>query len=185
MTGIFTAMQVLSNHVQMTYYFLFVIGFMSLAFLIEAIREKQFAGWLKATCCFAIGGILGVCINLSNLYHTWEYSKESMRGKSELTQKTKDPADQTSSGLERSYITAWSYGIGETWTLLVPNTKGGASAGAGRQQDGHEEGQPDLLPIYRPSPSTGANSPERVDPCTSAPSCCSSLSWVCLSSRDR
>ena len=88
-TGIFSAMQVLSNHVQMTYYFLFVVGLMSLAYLIEAIRQKQFMGWLKASCCFAIGGILGVCINLSNLYHTWEYSKESMRGKSELTQKTK------------------------------------------------------------------------------------------------
>ena len=148
-TGFFTAMQVLSNHVQMSYYFLFVIALMSLAFLIDAIRQKTFAKWLKATLCFAIGGILGVCINLSNLYHTWEYSKESMRGKSELTQKTKDPADQTSSGLERSYITMWSYGIGETFTLLVPNTKGGASQLLADNKTAMKHAKQDFAPIYR------------------------------------
>ena len=148
-TGFFTAMQVLSNHVQMSYYFLFVIGLMALAFLIDAIRQKTFAKWIKGTLCFAIGGILGVCINLSNLYHTWEYSKESMRGKSELTQKTKDPADQTSSGLERSYITMWSYGIGETWTLLVPNTKGGASQLLSDNKTAMKHAKQDFIPIYR------------------------------------
>ncbi|MDY3099149.1 MAG: hypothetical protein SOW60_06895, partial [Bacteroidaceae bacterium] len=126
-TALFTALQILSNHVQMTYYFLFVMGFMLLAYLADAIKKHTLGRWTKATACFAVGGLLGIAINMSNLYHTWEYSKESMRGKSELTQKTKNPADQTSSGLERSYITMWSYGLGETWTLLVPNTKGGAS----------------------------------------------------------
>ena len=148
-TGFFTAMQVLSNHVQMSYYFLFVIALMSLAFLIDAIRQGTFAKWLKATLCFAVGGILGVCINLSNLYHTWEYSKESMRGKSELTQKTKDPADQTTSGLERSYITMWSYGKGETWTLLVPNTKGGASQVLADNKTAMKHAKQDFAPIYR------------------------------------
>ena len=148
-TGIFTALQILSNHVQMTYYFLFVIGFMSLAYLIDAIRQKTLKQWFRATVCFVIGGILGVCINLSNLYHTWEYSKESMRGKSELTQKTKDPADQTSGGLERSYITAWSYGIGETWTLLVPNTKGGASVPLASNEDAMKHANTTFAPIYR------------------------------------
>ena len=98
-TALFTAMQILSNHVQMSYYFLFVIGFMLLAWLIEAFRKKTLRQWMAGTAAFAVGGVIGVCINLSNLYHTWEYSRESMRGKSELTQKTKDPADQTSSGL--------------------------------------------------------------------------------------
>ena len=148
-TGIFTALQILSNHVQMTYYFLFVIGFMSLAYLIDAIRQKTLKQWFRATACFAIGGILGVCINLSNLYHTWEYSKESMRGKSELTQKTKDPANQTSGGLERSYITAWSYGIGETWTLLVPNAKGGASVPLASNEEAMKHANTTFAPIYR------------------------------------
>ena len=148
-TGFFTAMQVLSNHVQMTYYFLFVVGLMALAFLIDAIRQKTFMKWLRATLCFAFGGILGVCINVSNLYHTWEYSKESMRGKSELTQKTKDPADQTSSGLERSYITMWSYGIGETWTLLVPNVKGGSSQLLADNKTAMKHAKQDFIPVYR------------------------------------
>ncbi len=127
-TAFFTALQIFSNHVQMTYYFLPVLFLMALAWLLEAIRKGQTVRWFKATGVVVAASLLGVAINLSNLYHTYEYSKESMRGRSELTRKTaKDPANQTGSGLDRDYITAWSYGIGETWTLLVPNTKGGAS----------------------------------------------------------
>ncbi len=148
-TGLFTGLQILSNHVQMSYYFLFVMFLMVLAYFIEALRRKTLKQWLRASLCFALGGLLGVCINLSNLYHTWQYSKESMRGKSELTQKTKDPKDQTSSGLERSYITAWSYGIGETWTLLVPNTKGGASAPLSMNSTAMEKANSTFAPIYQ------------------------------------
>ncbi|MCR4921616.1 MAG: YfhO family protein [Bacteroidaceae bacterium] len=148
-TALFTALQILSNHVQMSYYFLFVIGFMLLAWLIEAVREKTLRQWLAGTAAFAVGGLIAVMINLSNLYHTWQYSKESMRGKSELTQKTKDPADQTSSGLERSYITAWSYGKGETWTLLVPNTKGGASDALANNKTAMKKANQTYRPIYQ------------------------------------
>ena len=125
LTGIFAAFEVFANHVQMTYYYLFIILFMGLAYLVEAIKEKRYMHWLKATAACVVGGLLGVLVNLSNLYHTWQYGQESMRGKSELVKP--DTGNQTSSGLERDYITQWSYGIGETWTLLVPNTKGGAS----------------------------------------------------------
>jgi len=125
LTGIFAAFEVYSNHVQMTYYYLFVILFMILAYLVEAIQSKRYLHWVKATLACAVGGLLGVLVNISNLYHTWQYGQESMRGKSELVKP--DTGNQTNSGLERDYITQWSYGIGETWTLLVPNTKGGAS----------------------------------------------------------
>ena len=148
-TGFFTAMQILSNHVQMTYYFLFVMSLMALAWLVQAVREGRVRQWLRATAAFAVGGLLGICINLSNLYHTWEYSKESMRGKSELTQKTKNPADQTGSGLERSYITMWSYGLGETWTLLVPNTKGGASVPLAQNKTAMKKANSTYAPIYQ------------------------------------
>lgn len=148
-TALFTAMQILSNHVQMTYYFLFVMGLMVLAYLIDAVRSHTLARWARATACFAVGGLLGIAINLSNLYHTWEYSKESMRGKSELTQKTKDPADQTGSGLERSYITMWSYGLGETWTLLVPNTKGGASMPLASSETAMKHANSTYTPVYQ------------------------------------
>ncbi len=125
LTAVFTAFEISANHVQMTYYYLFVIFFMVMAWLVEAIRKKEIVHFLKATGICLLGAAIGISINLSNLYHTWEYSKESMRGKSELVKR--NSSNQTNSGLERDYITQWSYGIGETWTLLVPNAKGGAS----------------------------------------------------------
>lgn len=149
LTGLFTALQVLNNHVQMTYYFLFVMGFMALAYLIEAARAKAWAAWGKATACLVVGGLLGVSVNLSNLFHTWQYSKESMRGKTELQHTGQDAADQTSSGLERSYITAWSYGVGETWSLLVPNVKGGASVPLSANETAMKHARADLEGIYQ------------------------------------
>ena len=148
-TGIFTGLQVFSNHIQMSYYFLSVLLLMAIAYLVDAIRNHQFAGWLKGSVAALVGGLLGLSINISNLYHTYEYSKETMRGKSELTQKTKDAADQTDSGLERSYITAWSYGIGETWTLLVPNTKGGASVPLSQNETAMAKAKNDYRPLYQ------------------------------------
>ena len=126
LTAIFSAFEIYANHVQMTYYYLFIILFMVIAYLVQAVREKQMTRFLKATLACVIGAALGICINLSNLYHTWQYGQESMRGKSELVKK--NTANQTNSGLERDYITQWSYGVGETWTLLIPNAKGGTSA---------------------------------------------------------
>ena len=123
-TAIFAALEIFANHVQMTYYYLFIILFMVIAYLVDAIRNKKMAHFAKATAVCAAGALVGICLNLSNLYHTWQYSKESMRGKSELVKA--DTGNQTSSGLDRDYITQWSYGIDETWTLLIPNAKGGA-----------------------------------------------------------
>lgn len=124
-TVVFTAFEVKANHVQMTYYYLFIVLFMVVAYLVQAIREKRFQHFLKASGVLVAAALIGVAINISNLYHTWEYQKESMRGKSELTKA--NSANQTSSGLDRDYITQWSYGIDETLTLLVPDAKGGAS----------------------------------------------------------
>ena len=100
-TAIFTAFEINANHVQMTYYYLFIILFLVIAWLVEAIREKQLARFAKATAVCAAAGAIGVCLNLSNLYHTWQYSQETMRGKSELVKQ--NSANQTSSGLERRH----------------------------------------------------------------------------------
>ena len=124
-TAVFTAFEVKANHVQMTYYYLFIVLFMVVAYLVQAIREKRLQHFLKASGVLVAAALIGVAINISNLYHTWEYQKESMRGKSELTKA--NSANQTSSGLDRDYITQWSYGVDETLTLLVPDAKGGAS----------------------------------------------------------
>ena len=147
LTAVFTAFEINANHVQMTYYYLFIILAMVIAWLVEAVREKQLARFFKATAVCLVGAAIGVCINLSNLYHTWQYSKESMRGKSELVKQ--NSSNQTSSGLERDYITQWSYGIGETWTLLIPNTKGGASMPLSQSETAMKHAENDFLPIYQ------------------------------------
>ena len=146
-TALFTALQILSNHIQMSYYFLMVMIAMFVAFAVIAYRQKEMAHFWKATGVMMVAGLLGVCINLSNLYHTYQYSKESMRGKSELVKE--NTANQTNSGLERDYITQWSYGIGETFTLLVPNTKGGASVPLAMNEKAMKKANPMYMNIYR------------------------------------
>ncbi|MBQ6062232.1 MAG: YfhO family protein [Prevotella sp.] len=146
-TAIFSAFEVNANHVQMTYYYLFIILFMIIAFLVQAVKEREMARFIKATLVCIVGAGIGICLNMSNLYHTWQYSKESMRGKSELVKE--NSANQTDSGLERDYITQWSYGIGETWTLLVPNAKGGASVPLALNEKAMEKADPNYMPIYQ------------------------------------
>jgi len=147
LTAVFSAFEVKANHVQMTYYYLFIILFMLIAFLAQAIKEKKLMQFGKATLTCIVGAALGICINLSNLYHTWEYGQESMRGKSELVKK--NSANQTNSGLDRDYITQWSYGIDETWTLLVPNAKGGASVPLAANKTAMEKADPNFMQVYQ------------------------------------
>ena len=145
-TAFFVALQIMSNHVQMSYYFLFVMLFMAIGYGVKAFQENALANYFKRTGVLVVAGLLGVCINLSNLYHTYEYSKESMRGKSELVKA--NAANQTDSGLERDYITQWSYGIGETFSLLVPNVKGGASVPLAANEKAMEKANPMYRSIY-------------------------------------
>ena len=146
-TAIFAAFEVDANHVQMTYYYLFIILFMIIAYLVDAVRKKTMKQFMKATAVCAAGALIGVLMNISNLYHTWQYAQESMRGKSELVKK--NAANQTNSGLDRDYITQWSYGVDETWTLLVPNTKGGASVPLAANIEAMKIADPNFMQIYQ------------------------------------
>lgn len=135
LTALFTALQVLCNHIQMTYYFLFLMAFIVLCTFADALRpankgKDALKKWLKATGVIVVSGMLGVAANLPNLYHTYTYSKESLRGKSELTVKNGNVNvndNKATDGLTRDYITQWSYGVDETMTLLVPDYMGGGS----------------------------------------------------------
>ena len=109
-----------------------------------------------------VAAIIAVCLNLSNLYHTWEYGQETMRGKSELVKA--NSANQTSSGLDRDYITQWSYGIDETWTLLVPNTKGGASVPLAENKDAMKKADPNYVSIYQQLGQYWGNQPMTAGP---------------------
>ena len=145
--ALFVAFQILSNHVQMSYYFLFVMLFMVIAFGIEAYRNKTMPQFLKASAVLVAAGVVGVAINLSNLYHTYTYSLETMRGKSELTQHPSAGSSATG-GLDKEYITQWSYGVDETLTLLVPNFKGGASVAINQSEAAMTKSNPRYSSLY-------------------------------------
>lgn len=127
--ALFAMLQIASNHIQMTYYFLFVIVVIVIAYAIELFREKRSMQFFKASGTLVVAAALAVGANLPSLYHTQKYSKETIRGgHSELTSDNDaNTSDKSASGLSKEYITQWSYGQKETFSLLIPNIKGGAS----------------------------------------------------------
>lgn len=127
--AIFTSIQIYVNHIQITYYLFFVLLFVGVAELIHAIKNDQLKPFFKRISFVLLGAILGILPNIGNLLITYEYSKQSTRGKTELTIEADGSSNQNnvSSGLDKGYITQWSYGIDESLTMLVPNAKGGKS----------------------------------------------------------
>ena len=142
MTALFAALQILSNHVQMSYYFAFLIVFIILGYFVEALREKKFRPFIFASLVTLFSGLIALGINSSNLYHTYEYGLETTRGGSELTPLPsadgQKQVEANAKGLDKEYITAWSYGKAETFTLLVPNLYGGASEYLGNDPEAIE-----------------------------------------------
>jgi hypothetical protein len=113
----------LFNHVQMTYYFMMCLLVYAFVELIYSIKNKEVKVFLISSAVAAGSFLIALIPNISSLLTTYEYSKDTIRGKSELT---KESANQ-SSGLDKDYAYSWSYGKMETFTLLIPNFKGGAS----------------------------------------------------------
>ena len=124
-TTIFLSLQLLVNHLQITYYTLLVILIFGILQFTETVKQKTYLPFLKATGLLMVGLMLAVGLNFTSIFTTYEYGKYSMRGKSELS--TTDDTNQTS-GLDRDYIlNDYSYGIAETFNLLIPNFLGGPS----------------------------------------------------------
>jgi len=123
--SIFLALEIYTNHPQITYYTFLILMIMGVTELITIIKGKEDIRVLliKLAIIFAFA-FLAIAANSNKLWTTWEYGKYSMRGKSDLTS---DKENKTT-GLDRDYATGWSYGIGETLTLLIPNFNGGSSA---------------------------------------------------------
>lgn len=126
LSALFLSLEIGANHLQITYYLAFVALIYVLFELGWAIREKQIMRFVKASGLLFAAAILAVAVNFSLLYTTYEYSKETIRGKSELSSKNQ-VGENASDGLDYAYLTDWSYGVGETWTLMIPNAKGGSS----------------------------------------------------------
>lgn len=125
LAAFFAMLQLAANHPQMTYYFMFVIAALAIAYFVEHYKRHTLREWGKATAMLAVAAVLAVGANMPSLYSTYQYSKQTMRGgHSELAAPT---ANTTKGGLDKDYITAWSYGKSETFSLLIPNIKGGAT----------------------------------------------------------
>ncbi len=122
--GLALSLMINANHPQMTFYTFLIVLVFGVVYLIEAIKKKALSGFFKTIGVLAIAAVLAVGANFSRLYTTFEYLKYSTRGKTELTS---IPSENKTGGLNRDYITDWSYGLGETFTLIIPNYRGGKS----------------------------------------------------------
>ncbi|MDR0385941.1 MAG: YfhO family protein [Prevotellaceae bacterium] len=145
-TAIYLALQFFSNHPQMTFYFAMTMAIYVAGQLIYDIKNKQIARFFKATAILAVAAGIAVALNITNLYHTYDYTQYSIRGGSELTGNMEK---KTAGGLERDYVTDYSYGIGETFTLLIPNAKGGASGYMGAD----EKAKKKIVSLVRNNPN--------------------------------
>ncbi|MBD79630.1 MAG: hypothetical protein CL840_11990 [Crocinitomicaceae bacterium] len=123
-TSVFVGFQIMSNHVQITYYLLFVILIWLIYELIQAIKNNDIRDFLRSSVIMMLAAIVGVLPNTTPLLTTKDYVEETIRGEQELSSKKVD-----GNGLEKDYALSWSYGKLETFTLLVPNFMGGASGG--------------------------------------------------------
>ena len=121
--SLFLTMQIMANHFQITYYTGIIVLVFGIFELVYAVKEKILPGFLRTFGLLVVGALIAFSVNFAPLYSTWEYSKESTRGKSELSK-----AEGTNeTGLDKEYITQWSYGIDESLTFLIPGFRGGAT----------------------------------------------------------
>ncbi len=138
LTAIALALEIRAGHIQITYYLFIIVLIYIMVELIDAVRNKRFNVFFKASSFLAVAAILAVLTSTIPLYANYEFGKETMRGKPVLTENS---GNQTR-GLDRDYVTQWSYGIGETWSLMIPNAKGGASAYIGNDNPALEKASP-------------------------------------------
>ena len=117
------SLEITANHPQITYYAALILLIYVITEFIYSLKEKTFAKFLKTSLILIVPVIIAIGVNFGNLNTVREYGKYSIRGKSDLQSEHKN----VSSGLDRDYITFWSYGIDETMNLLIPNYKGGSS----------------------------------------------------------
>jgi len=121
--SIFLTLEIIANHLQITFYGVILILIYAIFIVVDLIKQKDYNYLVKSGIFVFVGMLLAVGVNFTNLYTTYEYGKESLRGPSELSI---DHTNQTS-GLDKDYATSWSYGKMETFNLFIPNLVGGAS----------------------------------------------------------
>ena len=130
-TAFVVALEIQANHPQITYYTIICLLVFVIVEFIFSIKNKTVLSFLKTSALLIIPFIIAIGINFASLYTTYEYGKYSIRGKSDLTTVDKN----TTSGLNKDYITFWSYGVDETFNLLIPDYKGGSSRSFDRNSE--------------------------------------------------
>ncbi len=127
LVALFLSLAIRANHIQILYYVAIMLLIFGIVELVYSILENKFVSFLKTVGVMLVALIVALGMNATALITTYEYSQYTMRGKSNgLTEDT----SSSQQGLNKDYITQWSYGVDETMTLLIPNFKGGASGGA-------------------------------------------------------
>jgi hypothetical protein len=129
LSGLFMSFQLASNHLQVTYYFAFLLFGLGVYELIRAVRSSELKKFAITSASVLAAYLLAVGINYGNISLTNEYAKHTIRGGNDVTiQSDGQEAVKNTSGLDKDYITNWSYGIGESFTLVSPYVKGSHSA---------------------------------------------------------
>lgn len=128
LTMLAVALEINANHFQMTYYLLLFLMVFSVYFLYRLYEEKDLKSLPKIFITFAVAVTLAIGANSTNLLATKEYADFSTRGKSELTINPDGSKKTENSALSKSYITEYSYGIGESFNLIAPRLFGGSNA---------------------------------------------------------
>jgi hypothetical protein len=123
LTAFMLSLELIANHPQITYYAVLCLLVFVITEFIFSLREKTFPKFMRTSLLLLIPFIIAIGINFGNLYTIYEYGKYSTRAKSDLVTENRN----VSKGLDRDYITYWSYGVGETMNLLIPDFKGGSS----------------------------------------------------------
>ena len=126
-TAISSGLELVTNHPQMTYYLLILILILGISYLVQSIKSKEVSAFFKALAVLSLAAFLALGMNATNLLATSSYAKESTRSKSELTINFDGSVRDQSSGLDKAYITQFSYGILETFNLFIPRFMGGGN----------------------------------------------------------
>ena len=132
LAALFATLEIGANHPQITYYFLLAALALWVNDLVFAVKDKALGAFGKRTAVLAAAAIIAVGANFSSLYYTMQHSKDTIRGGSEATAAIEGGSAE---GLDLGYATAWSYGITESWTMLVPDFMGGESGFDGYSTD--------------------------------------------------
>lgn len=162
--SIFATIQIFGNHIQMSYYFAFVMLAIVLAFIFDLLRKKDYKHIAKATSICILAGIIAIAANATNLYHTYTFSKQTMRGGTVLSSDNNNEGNKK--GLSSDYITQWSYGKAETLSLLIPNIHGGGSSPIGNSidVDANSKINPNFKEYIKNMPSYWGEQPFTVGP---------------------